>query len=326
MAILFLLLLLLLPFSSPALSARCNPQDKKALLQIKKDLKNPYLLASWTPDSDCCEWYCVKCDFTTHRIRSLSLANDGVSFQIPPAIGDLPYLDTLDLHKLPNLTGPIHPAIAKLTRLVFLGISWTSVSGPVPDFLPRLTHLKSLYLPFNKLSGYIPPSLSQLHNLNEIDLSRNKLTGPIPYTFGYFKNSPTLYLSRNQLSGKIPASLGKLNSSSIDLSRNKLQGDASMLFGPNKLGLHMLDLSRNLLEFDLSKVNVPESMTWLDLNHNRIYGRLPVGLEALQLQKLDVSYNLLCGPIPAGGSLQKMGKDSYMHNKCLCGSPLPRCK
>lgn len=325
MALVFLLLLVL-PLPSPARSEHCHPQDKKALLQIKKDLHNPYLLASWTPDSDCCDWYCVKCHLTTHRIRSLSLANDGLIFQIPPSVGDLPFLDTLYLHKLPNLTGPIHPAIAKLTKLVFLGVSWTSVSGPIPDFIARLTNLESLYLPFNKLSGSIPPSLSQLHNLNEIDLSRNKLTGPIPSSFGYFKNSPSLYLSRNQLSGKIPASLGKLNSSSIDLSRNKLQGDASLLFGYHKLGLQILDLSRNLLEFDLSKVTLPKSLTWLDLNHNRIYGRLPSGLTALRLQNLNVSYNMLCGPIPVGGGLQKMGIDSYNHNKCLCGSPLPRCK
>lgn len=99
-----------------------------------------------------------------------------------------------------------------------------------------------------------------------------------------------------------------------------------MLFGEKKLNLHFLDLSRNLLNFDLSNVKLPKSLAWLDLNHNRIYGRLPSGLSALPLQYLNVSYNLLCGPIPVVHGLHNIGRDSYNHNKCLCGSPLPRCK
>ncbi|KAI9122135.1 hypothetical protein K1719_006824 [Acacia pycnantha] len=263
---------------------------------------------------------------TTHRIRLLSLANDGITFQIPQSIDDLLSLDTLVLHKLPNLIDPIRPVVAKLTKLVYLDVNSTSLSGPIPNFIARLTNLNGLTLSFNKLSGSIPPSLSLLHHLNYIELSRNQLAGPIPSSFGYFNNSPTLYLSHNQLSGKISTSLGKLSSCIIDLSRNRLQGDASMLFGYQKSELQILDLSKNLLEFDLSKVELPNSLTSLDLNHNRIYGRLPAGLTALHIQKLNLSYNLLCGrSILVGGNLPKMEIYSYNHNKCLCGSLLPRC-
>ncbi|XP_027351080.1 receptor-like protein 53 [Abrus precatorius] len=314
---------LLMILVSIVVSELCNPEDKKVLLQIKKDLNNPYLLASWDPDTDCCHWYTITCDRKTHRINSLTLFSDtNFTAQIPPSVGLLPYLETLEFHKLPKLTGPIQPAIAKLTNLKFLRISWTNVSGPVPSFLTRLTNLTFLNLSFNNLTGSIPGSLSQLPNLGTLHLDRNHLTGSIPRSFGSFNSSPDIYLSHNNLSGPIPTSLGNLNFTVLDLSRNKLVGDASALFGPNKM-VQIVDLSRNQLSFDLTNVEFPASLTSLDLNHNKVYGKLPQGLTALNLQYLNVSYNRLCGQIPVGGKLQSFEVYSYLHNKCLCGSPLP---
>ncbi|RDX58441.1 Polygalacturonase inhibitor, partial [Mucuna pruriens] len=330
MLMLGLCFLLLSPFQL-AFSERCHPQDKKALLQLKKDLNNPYLLASWDPNEDCCEWYCVKCGMKTNRITDLFLApsvpETNLSGQIPASVGDLPYLQYLSFHKLPNLVGPIQPTIAKLSNLKYLIISYTNISGPIPDFLAELKNLDLLNLSFNNLSGPIPTSLSQLPILTYLQLDHNKLKGPIPASFGSFKKpAPTLILSHNQLSGPIPASWANLDSENIDLSRNKLEGDASMLFGSNKRTRY-LDLSRNMLAFDLSPLNFSqESLTWLDLNHNKIYGRIPVALTKVQnLQLLNVSYNRLCGQIPQGGELQKFDQYSYFHNKCLCGSPLSPC-
>ncbi|XP_061346435.1 polygalacturonase inhibitor-like [Gastrolobium bilobum] len=321
--------LALLLFSPVAFSKHCNPQDKKVLLQFKKELNNPYVLASWKPDTDCCEWYCVECDPKTHRINSLtifsSVPNTNLSGQIPPSVGDLPYLETLEFHKFPKLTGPIQPTIAKLTNLKFLRIDWTNISGPVPSFLGRLTNLTYINLSFNNLTGSIPGSLSQLPNLGALFLSRNHLTGSIPPSLGSLKNDDFyLDLSHNKLSGPIPVSFGNAKFTKIDLSRNSLTGDASVLFGPNKTE-QTVDLSRNQLSFDLSNIKFPPSIIYLDLNHNKLYGKLPQGLTALELQLFNVSYNRLCGQIPVGGRLQSNDVYSYFHNKCLCGSPLPPC-
>ncbi|CAL5193962.1 unnamed protein product [Lathyrus oleraceus] len=323
-------LTLLLILLSSAFSELCNPQDKKVLLQIKKDLNNPYLLASWNPDTDCCDWYTIECDLKTHRIISLTIFDSPVytnfSAQIPPSVGLLPYLETLEFHKLPNLTGPLQPAIAKLTNLKNLRISNTNLSGPVPSFLAQLTNLTFLDLSFNNLTGSIPGSLSQLPNLFSLQLDRNHLTGSIPSSFGSFKsNIAGIDLSHNNLTGPIPPSFVNLNSTtSLILSRNKLEGDASVIFGLNK-SFQIVDLSRNNLSFDLSKVEFSTSLTSLDLNHNKVYGKLPQGLTALNLQYLNVSYNRLCGQIPVGGKLQSFDIYEYFHNKCLCGSPLPKC-
>ncbi|CAN4105970.1 unnamed protein product [Withania somnifera] len=317
---------LFLSFPSSSHSVRCNPKDKQVLLQIKKDLGNPYHLASWDPNTDCCYWYVVKCDRKTNRINALTVFQANISSQIPASIGDLTYLEILQFHHITNLTGTIQPTIAKLTNLKQLRLSFTNLTGPVPDFLSQLKNLTLLELNYNQLTGTIPPSLSQLPNLLAIHLDRNKLTGQIPDSFGEFRGQiPDIYLSHNSLTGQVPRSLGNLNFTTLDFSRNKLEGDVTFLFGKNKT-IQIIDLSRNTLEFDLSKVEFPESLTSLDLNHNRIFGSLPQGLKDLQLQYLNVSYNRLCGQIPQGGNLQDIDIYSYLHNKCLCGSPLPDCK
>ncbi|KAL1312347.1 hypothetical protein HN51_038963 [Arachis hypogaea] len=327
----FLLVVAVLLLLSPALGAkeRCNPQDKKALLQIKKDFNNPYVLTSWKPEEDCCTWYCVECDRKTNRIVTiniyLSVPETNFSAKIPDSIGLLPYLQTLTLHHLPYLTGPLNPAIAKLTNLNFLQISRTNISGPVPAFLAQLKKLTYIDLSFNNLSGSIPPELGQLPKLEALHLDRNHLTGPIPASFGSLKSNPDIYLSHNNLSGPIPPSFFKLNLTRLDLSRNKLVGDASGLFGATK-ATETIDLSRNQFAFDLSKIKFSKTIISLDLNHNKLYGALPASLTALDnLQLFNVSYNRLCGKIPVGGNLQKKDVDSYFHNKCLCGSPLPKC-
>ncbi|KAG5106116.1 hypothetical protein JHK82_043086 [Glycine max] len=220
--------------------------------------------------------------------KRIAATDANASGQIPPSVGDLPYLESITFHKLPNLVGPIQPTIAKLTKLKSLFITYTNISGPIPAFLGQLKNLELIKLSFNNLSGPIPNCL---------------------------------------ISGPIPASLGNLNPDRVDLSRNKLEGDASMLFSSKKT-TQILDLSRNKFEFDLSHLTFPkQSLIWLDLNHNNIYGNIPVALTTVKyLQQFNVSYNpRLSGKIPQGGELQRFDKYAYFHTK-LCGSPLPPCK
>lgn len=316
----------LLFFISPSVSELCNPKDKKVLLQIKKSFGDPYMLASWKSDSDCCNWYCVTCDSTTHRINSLTIFDGELSGQIPADIGNLPYLTMLDLNRLSNVTGPIQPAIAKLTSLNFLRLSYLNLSGSIPSSLSSLKKLTFLDVSHNDLTGSIPTSLSLLQNLDALHLDHNFLTGVIPLSFGNFTGKvPSLYLSNNKLSGTVPSSLSNIDFDTIDLSSNSLQGDASMLFGPSKT-TQTVDISRNMFNFNLSIVTFPTSLTNLDLSHNAIYGSIPAEMTKLaNLQALDVSYNKLCGQIPVGGKLQSFDSSSYSNNLCLCGAPLATC-
>ncbi|CAH8312727.1 unnamed protein product [Eruca vesicaria subsp. sativa] len=306
----------------------CNENDKITLLKIKNSLNNPYQLINWDTTYDCCRWSSVECGDATvnHSVISLTIFSAQISAQIPPEVGDLPYLQDLMFHKITNITGQIPQTITKLKYLRSLWLSSLNLTGPVPDFLSQLKNLDYLNLAFNQLSGSIPSSLASLPKLAYVDLSRNKLTGTIPESFGSFQAEPFyLLLSHNQLSGSIPKSLGNINFDKIDFSRNKLTGDASMLFGPNKTTFST-DLSRNMLQFDLARVEISETFGVLDLNHNGITGSIPVQWTEHNLQILNVSYNRLCGRIPTGGSLQRFDSYTYFHNKCLCGAPLDSCK
>lgn len=330
----FTSLLIISTLVTHCLSELCHPEDKKALLQLKKGFNDPWVFHTWDPQTDCCSeaWDGVECHPKTHRVITLQAYFGGTDLAgpIPPAIGDLPYLDVLWWHKSPNLTGPFPRAITKLQRLRFLVINRANLSGPIPSFLGQLRALEQIDLSFNNLSGPIPSSLADLPRLYGLGLDRNKLTGPVPESFGRF-SGPNFYLklSHNLLSGQIPASLGdKPDFDSIDLSRNRLVGDASMLLGVGKnRTIRNVDLSRNLLEFDLSRIEFPKSLSSLDLSHNRIFGSIPAGLAGVDhLFGLNVSYNRLCGEIPAG-ALRGFGETAYFHNRCLCGPPLAKaCK
>jgi len=240
-----LLLLLVLTtqhFIIPSFSEKCNPNDKRALLQIQKELGNPTKLSSWNQTTDCCnnKWKGVLCDSDTqtYRVNNLSLydLNLPKSVPIPPSIfTNLPFLKFLSLTNIPNLVGTIPSSISKLTKLEFIYLSRTSISGEILNTLSQIKTLLTIELTDNKLTGPLPPTLSSLPELIAISFDGNQLTGTIPESFGYFPKSFTiLSLSRNHLSGKIPASLAKLNLKFVDLSLNMLEGDASVFFGSKK--------------------------------------------------------------------------------------------
>lgn len=326
---LFLVSLSLHLFLSLCLSEKCNQNDKKALLEIKKGLGNPYDLITWDPNTDCCtDWaeVTLSCDEKTNRVTSINLFKIEDAGYLSPAVGDLPYLESLDINNVRNLSGQIPPTIVKLTKLTFLRISQTNISGPVPEFLSKLKKVTYINLSYNNLVGTIPPSLSQLVNLEFLRLDRNKLTGQIPDSLHKLAPKLTyLYLGHNQLTGIVPTSFAGWSFDTIDLSRNMLEGDISFLFGKDKTTFEML-LDHNKFEFDFSKLTFGERLERLDLNHNKIYGCLPTITSKNPWQLLNVSYNRLCGKIPQGENMQRFEIYEYFHNKCLCDSPLPPCK
>ncbi|XP_010486908.1 PREDICTED: polygalacturonase inhibitor 1-like [Camelina sativa] len=311
-------------FISLQSSYSCTPNDKNALLQIKKSLNNPPLLSSWNPRTDCCtSWTGVEC--TDGRVTALTISSGEISGQIPVQIGDLSDLRTLDFSYLTHLTGNIPRTITKLKNLDLLRLKQTNLSGPIPDYISELKTVTFLDLSFNQFTGPIPGSLSQMPKLQAIQVNDNKLTGSIPNSFGSFVgNVPNLYLFNNKLSGKVPESLSKYDFNAVDLSGNGFIGDGSMFFGRNKTTVRV-DLSRNLFQFDLSKVKFARSIVSLDLSHNRIFGKFPRELSKLRLENFNVSYNHLCGKIPSGGLLQTFEPSAFAHNLCLCGTPLKAC-
>ncbi|XP_048127785.1 uncharacterized protein LOC125312716 [Rhodamnia argentea] len=178
-AFLFALLLSSL-LVSPSFSELCNAQDKKVLLAIKKALNDPYILASWKSDTDCCDWYCVACDDTTHRITQLTIFDGTLEGQIPAAVGDLPYLQMIDLNRLSHVTGPIPSSLGKLKNLTFLRLSYLNLTSSIPASVGQLSKLTFVDLSHNDLTGKIPNSLTSLKNLDTFRVNDNQLCGQIP--------------------------------------------------------------------------------------------------------------------------------------------------
>ncbi|CAO2180794.1 unnamed protein product [Urochloa humidicola] len=142
------------------------------------------------------------------------------------------------------------------------------------------------------------PALARLDGLRVLSLKGNALSGEIP-DLSPLAGLKLLFLAHNALSGPIPPSLGALyRLYRLDLSFNNLSGTV-----PPELGR----LDRLLT---------------LRLDSNRLTG----GIDAValpRLQELNVSNNLLSGPIPH--ALEAFPAAAFGGNARLCGAPLPPC-
>lgn len=136
--------------------------------------------------------------------------------------------------------------------------------------------------------------LASLPNFRTLSLMGNDFTGPFP-NVSLLPGLKSVYLSDNRLEGEVPeASLVSVrNLKKLILSNNNLSG---------KIPPSLVHLQK-LIE--------------LRLDGNRFVGPVP-DLQGVQL--LNVSYNMLSGPIPA--SLSKRQATSFSGNKHLCGPPL----
>lgn len=119
----------------------------------------------WLSDKHECKWSqdfgasgsskkgVFQCD-SDNRVRHLQLADNNLVGSIPPELGYLTWLESLDLES---------------NRLV----------GSIPTELGLLEHLEYLNLNSNKLEGNIPLSLKNLHRLEQMLLYFNDLTGVV---------------------------------------------------------------------------------------------------------------------------------------------------
>ncbi|CBI20633.3 unnamed protein product, partial [Vitis vinifera] len=175
-------------------------------------------------------------------------------------------------------------------ELEYLRLLQNFFAGPIPADIDRLSRLRYLDLTANFFSGDIPAAIGQLRELFYLFLVENEFNGTWPTEIGNLANLEQLAMAYNDkfMPSALPKEFGALKKlkyllEHLDLSLNKLEGT---------IPGGMLTL---------------KNLTNLYLFNNRLSGRIPLSIEALNLKEIDLSKNYLTGPIPTGfGKLQNL--------------------
>lgn len=168
-----------------------------ALIELKRNLNDPnHVLENWNAtDVNPCSWFNVTCNNENSVIR-VDLVNVNLSGQLVPRLGQLQYLEYLELYSN-NISGKIPYELGNLTNLVSLGLYLNNLDGPIPYTLGKLQKLRFLRLNNNSLTGEIPMSLTTVVMLQVLDLSNNRLTGKIPGNGSFQLLTPSSFTNNN---------------------------------------------------------------------------------------------------------------------------------
>ncbi|XVF29812.1 hypothetical protein REPUB_Repub16aG0003300 [Reevesia pubescens] len=278
------------------------------------------------------------------NLTLLSLEQNKLSGTIPDIFNSFTNLRSLILSGN-AFSGKIPESISSLApRLMYLELGHNGLSGQIPSFLGNFRALDTLDLSWNSFTGVVPKSLANLTKIFNLDLSHNLLTDPFPqmnvkgiesldlsYNKFHLKeipkwvtSSPIIYSLKLAKCG-IKISLDSWKPTEtyfydyIDLSDNEISGSPVDLLNRTDY-LVEFKASGNKLRFDLGKLRIVKTLKQLDISRNLVYGKVPTAIAGLE--KLNVSYNHLCGQLPN----TKFPASSFLGNDCLCGSPLPPCK
>ncbi|XP_071930608.1 probable LRR receptor-like serine/threonine-protein kinase At1g53440 isoform X2 [Coffea arabica] len=145
----------------------------------------------------------------TCRVVTIYLSGQDLTGSIPPEIGNLSHLESLDLSSN-SLNGSIPNTLVKLSQLSVLNLCDNKLGGALPKFLPELKSLRSLYLCNNLFNESIPREIGGCPKLEYLSLSNNSLSGKLPDELGHVSTLRGLFLAENQFWGRLPESLGSL--------------------------------------------------------------------------------------------------------------------
>lgn len=257
--------------------------------------------------------------FSLPSLQKLQLSNNQFSDQVQEfSTVNSSNLDTLDLSSN-MLEGSIPKSFFYLEMLNVLSLSFNSFNGTIQlEMIQRLPNLARLELGYNNLTveaGTTNSSLSRLNlascklnnfpdlrnqtKLTFLDLSNNLISGDIPSWIWEIGNGHLthLNLSRNILVGLQTPYNMPITLSMLDLHSNQLHGEYPT---PPKSVIYV-DYSSNSFQEPIPHDigNSTPFASFLSFANNKITGPIPTSLcNALYLQVLDLSGNLLGGSIP----------------------------
>uniref|UniRef100_A0A3Q7GM76 Protein kinase domain-containing protein n=1 Tax=Solanum lycopersicum TaxID=4081 RepID=A0A3Q7GM76_SOLLC len=253
--------------------------DEAALLALKSHISsdpNNILARNWSSSSPVCSWIGITCSSRHHRVTALDISSMQLHGTIPPHLGNLSFLVSLNIHNN-TFHGDFPKELTHLKRLKSISVTRNNFTGAILSSLSLLPNLRFVYLSMNQFSGEIPSSVSNITKLEVLSMQSNFLEGEIPREFGDLRYLTFLDLQYNQLSGSIPTSIFNITTMKIlGLTYNNLTGQL-----PTTICNHLPNLEG------------------LYLSKNYIGGVIPPNLEnCRKLQNLSLSYNEFIGIVP----------------------------
>ncbi|XP_020081719.1 receptor-like protein 12 [Ananas comosus] len=263
-------------------------------------------------------------------LKHVYLIQNLMSGPFPDGLGNLTSLEVLGLG-INRFVGFLPGTLKNLCNLRILDLTFNQLNGDITELVQRLPRcawnkLEMLLLESTNLQGNLSKNwLQDLTGLNTLDLHNNTLNGSIPPSIGKLEKLVHLDLSYNSFGGVITedhfARLTRLETLILSGNPLTITVDPTWVppfrlevayFGYCKLGPHfpawlqgqstisMLELSDTGISGSVPSWfwNVFSRATYLDLSNNQIVGRLPVSLETMSTEAMDLSSNLLDGPLP----------------------------
>ncbi|XP_027182021.1 probable LRR receptor-like serine/threonine-protein kinase At1g34110 [Coffea eugenioides] len=300
-SVFLLVAIILLCSSSKTVNATCYGKEKQALMDFKKDLKDPFgRLLSWIHDIDCCKWEGVVCSNRSGRVIQLHL-------QSP-----VRKIDDFGDQEISALSGKISHSLQNLTHLRYLDLSLNDFSGiPIPSFFGSLRSLRYLNLSGAGFQGMVPYQLGNLSSLRTLSIGGDPSylqVDNLQWLAGLSNlehldmSGVNLRTASNWLEviNTIPSLVEiHLSSCHLDLISHHLGRD-TFVFHANFSSLTVLDLSRNFFGYVVPRwIFSLTALASLHLSDNSFEGPLPRGPWNLtSLQHLDLSVNYLNGSLP----------------------------
>lgn len=211
--------------------------DGVALMSFRASvLSSDGILQKWRPeDVDPCGWKGVTCNVKSRRVIHLNLSHHKLNGQIPPDIGKLDWLESLELNNN-NFYGKIPSELGNCTKLRAIYLQGNYLGEQIPSELGNLTGLQFLDISSNSLSGSIPSALGQLNNLIALNVSSNFLVGSIPSDGVFVKFAQASFVGNRGLCGKqinvaCKDAAGRSGASSNSSSSGQSQGDKKKYSG-----------------------------------------------------------------------------------------------